>query len=206
MSVAVYPSGCPTWSPTAEGYGNMSRTYRFSRFGRRTARNVACSLQKRCQRGSTSPWWYWAGSVRPAFGATGASFRSKQGRLSRLHGEALGARRGGARLDQQQGRGQGVDVLHVSRILAAPNADVNSTPCQRRWTFSHYRDGGALHLRAAGEIPSDEASREHLEYERSAETKSDIRDRTATSAPGVSSGRVKADSLRRDLRGHEPLC
>ena len=25
MSVAVYPSGCPTCSPSAEGYGNMSR-------------------------------------------------------------------------------------------------------------------------------------------------------------------------------------
>jgi len=46
----------------------------------------------------------------------------------RATGEAVGARRAGARLSQEQGRGQGADLLHVARILAAPPGDVNSTP------------------------------------------------------------------------------
>jgi hypothetical protein len=40
----------------------------------------------------------------------------------------LRARRGGARLAQKQGRGRGADLLHMTRILVAPTADVNSMP------------------------------------------------------------------------------
>src|SRR5436190_15702411 len=45
-------------------------------------------------------------------------------------GEALRARRGGARLGQTQGRGRSADLLHVADILAAAPVDVNSTSAE----------------------------------------------------------------------------
>src|ERR1700737_1000733 len=109
MSVAVYPSGGPTGSREAEGDGNMSRTYRFSRPGRR--RGVC-------------------------LGSHGALLSLETKTPLQATGEALGARRGGARLGQKQGRSRGADLLHVRRILAAPSADVNSTPGGEWWTVS----------------------------------------------------------------------
>src|ERR1700730_11676246 len=50
----------------------------------------------------------------------------------RATGEAVGARRAGARRGQEQDRGRGADLLHVGRIVAAPRAHVNSTPSWRR--------------------------------------------------------------------------
>ena len=68
-------------------------------------------------------------------GRLGTTFLAGHGSLLSLEtkkppratGEAVGARRAGARLSQEQGRGRGADLLHVARILAAPPGDVNST-------------------------------------------------------------------------------
>src|SRR5207237_8119791 len=56
-------------------------------------------------------------------------------------GEALRARRGGARLGQKQGRGRSADLLHVADILAAPPVDVNSTPAEHGGLSLLHRSG-----------------------------------------------------------------
>jgi hypothetical protein len=61
-SVAVWPFGCPTWSPAPDGYGNMSRIYAFlgatQLKGGLSAAKVEVLAQNFCHFGSIDAGWY----------------------------------------------------------------------------------------------------------------------------------------------------
>src|SRR5439155_20363695 len=63
-------------------------------------------------------------------------------------GEALRARRGGARLGQKQGHGRSADLLHVADILAARPVDVNSTPAEHGGLSRPHRSTSSSPARA----------------------------------------------------------
>src|SRR3989344_2770364 len=60
MSVAVYPSTWPTWSPSPEGYGNMSSMYCFGLSEFSSALNAWVSSQIFCHLASIFLWSYFS--------------------------------------------------------------------------------------------------------------------------------------------------
>src|SRR3989344_5294129 len=69
-SVAIYPFGWPTWSPSPEGYGNISSTYAFclsaelaGLWGISGVVNTPSSAQIFCHFCSISAWLYRSSAI-----------------------------------------------------------------------------------------------------------------------------------------------